>query len=141
MGEVAEHVAAARRCRAEFDAPMGLSPVVNDRDFSRLAAETATELFGGSRCREIPPIAGSDDFSYYGERRPAAYFFLGMGTGGAYGAHHNAAFRVDDSVLASGSALLSATAEVFLNGVQGTSPLAGYGAAPHNSFIPQGGSL
>ncbi|MDR1049205.1 MAG: amidohydrolase, partial [Synergistaceae bacterium] len=80
MGEVAEHVAAARRCRAEFDAPMGLSPVVNDQAFSRLAAETATELFGGSRCREISPIAGSDDFSYYGERCPAAYFFLGMGT-------------------------------------------------------------
>jgi hippurate hydrolase len=132
MGEVAEHVAAARRCRAEFDAPMGLRPVVNDRGFSRLAAETAAELFGAERCREIRPIAGSDDFSYYGELRPAAYFFLGMGTGNAYGAHHSASFRVNDAVLASGSALLAAAAEVFLNnGVQGTSPLAGvWGGAP-----------
>jgi amidohydrolase len=113
MGEVAEHVAAARRCRAEFDAPMGLRPVMNDDDFSRLAAETAAELFGAERCRKILPIAGSDDFSLYGELRPAAYFFLGMGTG-AYGAHHNAAFHVDDEVLSSGAALLAATAEAYL---------------------------
>jgi amidohydrolase len=113
MGEVAEHIAAARRCRAEFNAPMGLRPVMNDRDFTRLAAETATDLFGAERCREIPPIAGSDDFSYYGELRPAAYFFLGMGTG-AWGAHHNAAFRVDDAVLSSGAALLAGVAEAFL---------------------------
>jgi amidohydrolase len=117
MGEIAEHVAAAHRCRAEFDAPKGLRPVMNDRDFSRLAAETAAEMFGAERCREILPIAGSDDFSYYGELRPAAYFFLGMGTGVSYGAHHNAAFRVNDTVLSSGSALLAAVAEAFL--VQG----------------------
>ncbi|MDR2175559.1 MAG: hypothetical protein LBO82_06440 [Synergistaceae bacterium] len=96
-------------------------------------AETAREMFGAERCREIPPIAGSDDFSCYGEIRPAAYFFLGMRTGETCGAHHNAAFRVDDAVLPSGAALLAAAAEVFLsNGVQGTSPLAGYGAEPHD---------
>jgi amidohydrolase len=136
MGEVAEHVAAARRCRAEFDAPMGLLPVVNDRKFTRLAAETAAEMFGGDRCREIPPVAGSDDFACYGALCPASYFFLGMGTGASFGAHHNAAFRVDDAILSPGASLLAATAEVFLNdGVQGTSPLAGNGAEPHNSSL------
>jgi amidohydrolase len=113
MGEVAEHVAAARRCRAEFDTSAGLRPVMNDRSFTYLAAETAVELFGAERCQEILPIAGSDDFSYYGELRPAAYFFLGMGTG-VYGAHHNAAFRVDDTVLSSGAALLAGVANAFL---------------------------
>jgi amidohydrolase len=139
MGEVAEHVAAAHRCRVEFDAPMGLLPVVNDLKLSCLAAESAVELFGGARCREIPPVAGSDDFACYGQLCPAAYFFLGMGTGASFGAHHNAAFRVDDAILSSGAALLAAVAEVFLNGVQGTSPLAGYGAAPHDFSL--GGSF
>jgi amidohydrolase len=137
MGEIAEHVCAAHRCRADFRSPKSLRSVVNHRELSLLAASVAEEVLGKKRCLEIKPITGSDDYAYYGEVCPAAYFFLGMreraeGEGGdetregkedKYAcAHHNAKFAVNDGVLPLGAALLAGVAESFLErAVSGTS--------------------
>jgi amidohydrolase len=115
MEEVAEHVAAAHRCRVEFRTFRGLRPVFNDPGLSRLAVGVVEEMFGRSRCVEMKPITGSDDFAYYGEACPSAYFFLGMREGeGEVHQHHSTEFRVNDDVLPSGAALLAGVAESFL---------------------------
>ena len=55
---------------------------------------------------------GSEDFSYYGEKVPAAYVFLGIAdeTKGTGNQHHNPRFNVNDDVLPSGAAILAAFA-------------------------------
>ncbi len=61
---------------------------------------------------------GSEDYSYFGEKVPAGYVFLGIadegkGTGNQ---HHNPKFNVDDAALPKGAALLAGFAARFTGG-------------------------
>ena len=69
----------------------------------------------GKRRRNTPNYGG-EDFSYFLEKIPGAFFFLGIGNrekGYAY-PHHHPKFQVDDGVLALGSAFEALTTYTFL---------------------------
>jgi amidohydrolase len=106
---VADGVCAALRCEAELEFTPIYPVTVNDPGVMKFMKGAASDLAGQDCLVEIPVAMGSEDFSYYGEKVPAAYVFLGMarecGLGGAQ--HHNPKFNVNDEVLPMGSALLS----------------------------------
>ncbi|WP_459616313.1 M20 aminoacylase family protein [Bordetella sp. 2513F-2] len=57
-------------------------PLVNWEKETAFAAGVAREVFGDEQVEEdIPPFMGAEDFSFYLEKVPGCYFFLGNGEG------------------------------------------------------------
>jgi amidohydrolase len=113
---VAEGVAAAHGAQATVEITRGYPVTVNDDAFAAFVLETATELLGPERVRDMPhPLMGSEDFSYVLQRIPGAMTFLGTrpDSGPAYPNHSNR-MLVNESALSTGIALHAAVALRFL---------------------------
>ena len=122
MKRVADGICAAMRCTADLVYTPIYPVTVNDPAMTQLMRSVAVEVFGEERVVELPVAMGSEDFSYYGEKIPAAYVFLGIadeakGTGNQ---HHNPKFNVDDEPLPKGAALLAGFAARFTAGGSGS---------------------
>ena len=118
MRRVADGICAAMRCTAELTYTPIYPVTVNDPVMTQLMRSVAVDVFGEESVVELPVAMGSEDFSYYGEKIPAAYVFLGIadeekGTGNQ---HHNPKFNVDDEPLPKGAALLAGFAARFTAG-------------------------
>ncbi|HPF84502.1 MAG TPA: amidohydrolase [Aminivibrio sp.] len=112
MKRVADGICAAMRCTAELTYTPIYPVTVNDPEVTAVMRSAAADILGEENIEEVPVAMGSEDFSYYGEKVPSAYVFLGIaddakGTGNQ---HHNPKFNVNDDVLPSGAALLAAFA-------------------------------
>ncbi len=73
---------------------------VNDPAMADLARAAAEKALGADKVRDIPPSMGGEDFSYFLERFPGAYFWLGLGDG--QGPLHNPRFDFNDASLETG---------------------------------------
>ena len=106
------------RCEAEFNYHNNLPPTVNDPDFTDQASVAAKRMFGEERVIEIAPTMGAEDFSFYLEKIPGSFFFLGIGdrSKGITAPHHHPKFLVDEDVLADGVALIAGVAANYLAG-------------------------
>ena len=111
--EVASHVAAANRCDVDVGFPgNGYPPTINDGACWDLVRGIGGELLGGPQVRELPPVMGGEDFSFYTEQVPGCFIALGVGNedeGAVHGLHHPK-FKVDERALSIGAALLAACA-------------------------------
>ena len=77
-----------------------------DRLPALVVRRVADRLVGEDNVSDLGlPMAGSEDFAYFAQRIPAAYFFLGAGRGpsGTPGCHHPD-FDFDDGLLPTGVA-------------------------------------
>ena len=101
------NIAAAYRCEAEITYVKGYPPTINDSEMLDIAKSAATELLDDSKVNEIPPLTGSEDFSYYQLEIPGAYFGLGVACKekGTDYPHHSPKFDIDESMLTTGVAL------------------------------------
>lgn len=104
---IVDGIAAAWNCTAELKYEKVYPVTVNNPDVTDWILDVAKAEGLEDRLVEREFAMGSEDFSYYGEKIPAAYFNLGMGTDAP---HHSAEFRVDDAVVLLGVKLLSALA-------------------------------
>jgi amidohydrolase len=106
--EVLEGTAAAGGCRAEFELKPGYPATVNDPAATRHVASLAREVFGADGVIEPPPIAASEDFSYFLRERPGAFVFVGASNEakGITAPHHSPRFDVDEDALPRGTELL-----------------------------------
>lgn len=103
-------IARAHGCEAEVEYERGPSPVVNDADVCRRAADLARGM--GLCVRENPPSMGAEDFSGYLSIAPGA--FIRVGTGGGYDNHHPR-FTADPAALMPAARFFAALAESELN--------------------------
>jgi len=106
-------VTAAMRGEYEYRYTCGYPPLVNDAKFTEEFAEVAREIVGPKNVREIPePSMGGEDMAYFLNAVPGTYFFLGgcNPKKGQVHPHHHSKFDVDEDVLWTGTALLSAMA-------------------------------
>ena len=79
----------------------GYPPTVNDPACAETVRRVAERVVGPTRVSaEGVPIAGAEDFAYFAQAVPGAYFFVGAGDdgGSAPGCHHPD-FDFDDSIL------------------------------------------
>lgn len=109
MKRVADGICAAMRCTAELTYTPIYPVTVNDPEVTAVMRSAAAEMLGEDNIEEVPVAMGSEDFSYYGEKVPSAYVFLGIAddTKGTGNQHHNPRFNVNDDVLPSGAAILA----------------------------------
>jgi amidohydrolase len=86
-------------------------PLVNDREVTEMMAECAAEVIGRHNVvqdRSVPTM-GSEDMSYFLDRVPGCYFFLGTRNEarGFIRPHHSSKFDIDESALSTGVEIMT----------------------------------
>lgn len=98
---IARNIAAANQCEAEVKIIPGYPVTVNDENLTRMMVPTFVETVGKDMVREIPAVMGAEDFSYYQEKVPGVFFFLGGRPAGTpeekAAPHHTPDFYLDES--------------------------------------------
>jgi hippurate hydrolase len=111
---VARGVARGMRGDVTLDYRFSYPVTRNDPSAAARALETATSLFGEESVLELPnPSMGAEDFSYFLEKVPGAFVWLGVGED--VSGLHTPQFAFDEKVLPRGSALLTALASWWVD--------------------------
>ncbi|XP_004249219.1 IAA-amino acid hydrolase ILR1-like 6 isoform X2 [Solanum lycopersicum] len=92
-------------------------PTVNDDTMYEHVRMVASDLVGTTNFKVVPPMMGAEDFSFYSEVIPAAFFYIGIRneTLGSIHTGHSPHFMIDEDVLPIGAATHAAIAERYLN--------------------------
>jgi amidohydrolase len=111
-------VAKSTGARAEVDIRLGYPITLNDRDLGRRMLPTLDRVAGAKRVIEVPPRTGAEDFSFFAERAPGLYFWLGIRPGDVAAdeaaPNHSPRFIVDEGALALGVRALTHLALDYL---------------------------
>ena len=105
IGRVARNTARAMGGTAEIELGGKYPAVVNDARATAFLAETAVRTLGKSNVVEAESAMGGEDFAYFLEEVPGAFFRLGNGTPNRPG--HNPTFEFDDRALKTGMLVMS----------------------------------
>lgn len=83
---------------------LGYPPVVNTPELAAIVAEAGRESTDESMVREVRPSMGGEDFSYYQQKAPGLFLYLGIGNPDKQASfpHHHPKFDIDESVLTLG---------------------------------------
>lgn len=109
---ITETVATAFGATANIDYQRGYPVTVNHDGPVKRVGDVVEALFGAEAIeRNAPPMMAAEDFSYYLEQRPGAYFF--MGNGPSAGLHHPA-YDFADAAISPGAAVWAALARSSL---------------------------
>lgn len=115
VGRLAQAVAAAFGAEANFAYERGYPVTVNHPVAAARVGDAVEGLFGSNAIdRAAAPMMAAEDFSFYLEEVPGAYFF--MGNGPSAGLHHPAYDFADDAI-APGAAVWAALAKASLGAV------------------------
>ena len=111
-----EHIAAANQCRAEFEWLEGYPPTINDPMATEYVAKISRGVVGPDQF--IPaagPAMGGEDFSYYLEKVPGCFFFVGIcpADRDSYPPLHSDRFDFTDATLGVGVRMLVNIAKHF----------------------------
>ena len=93
-----------------LDYEKGYPAVKNAKAETEMAVESLAKLFGKQAVKELDPLMGGEDFSYYLEKVPGSFLYTGGGNAekGIVYAHHHPRFDVDeDSILYASKGMLA----------------------------------
>mgnify|MGYP000941399350 CR=1 FL=1 len=113
MRAVAQHTSAAFGASCEFVFQRNYPPTVNHHDETDFVRTVMTEVVGADNVLVFEPTMGAEDFSYYLQEKPGAYFLIGNGDGthrnGGHGLGpcmlHNPSYDFNDELIPLGSTL------------------------------------
>jgi amidohydrolase len=122
MRTVAASTAAAFDARAELSFHRNYPPVINHEAETEFARGVMRDLVGAENVVEFEPTMGAEDFAYFLQAIPGAYFLIGNGEGQhrtqghAEGpcTLHNASYDFNDNLIPVGGSLWVRMAERFL---------------------------
>jgi hippurate hydrolase len=107
IGELAQGLAAAYGCTADYLYQRGAPALVNHREQTGIAVAAATGLVGaGAVDPNAAPVTGAEDFALMLEARPGAFMFIGGGAGpdGTSANLHTPHFDFNDEIMPLGVA-------------------------------------
>ncbi|OVA18982.1 Peptidase M20 [Macleaya cordata] len=118
--EVIVEQARVYKCSAQadfFEGERFYPPTVNDERMNEHVRKVAIDLLGPKNYKVVPPMMGAEDFSFYSEVVPAAFFYIGVRneTLGSIHSGHSPYFTIDENALPIGAAMHAAIAERYLN--------------------------
>ena len=99
IAELGAGVAAAMRGRCDFRHESAAPPVINDPGIAAVVADEARRVVGIDGVVAFEPLMVGEDFAYFLEARPGAFFLLGGAPEGPRTGHHTAEFRIDERCL------------------------------------------
>ncbi|KAK6151899.1 hypothetical protein DH2020_014534 [Rehmannia glutinosa] len=118
--EVVTLQAAVQRCNASVHFYADEKPfypvTVNDKDLHKHFHKIAGHMLGGENIKEVQPIMGAEDFSFFAEAIPGYFYYLGMlnETEGQLESGHSPYFKVNEDALPYGAALQASLAATYL---------------------------
>lgn len=102
-----------------LDYQFGYPPLNNDSDAVDIFADAALSILPPESVElNVKPALPAEDFSFFLEKCPGAYFWLGCKVEGG-GALHNGTFDMDENALPLGATLLAETAQRALAKLKG----------------------
>jgi hippurate hydrolase len=122
MAEIARHTAAAYGCEVEFEFHRNYPPTINHPEETAFVRRVMGEVVGPENVLEFEPTMGAEDFSYFLQHKPGAYFLIGNGDGthreGGHGLGpcvlHNPSYDFNDDLIPLGATLWVRLAEAWL---------------------------
>lgn len=114
LKEIAEATCRAFGAEAEFTYRRGYPALVNPSAEVAFLLEVMKDTFGENRIVDFDPIMGGEDFAYYLQEIPGAFFFFGSGDGMAF-PHHHPKFDIDEKALPEATLLMTNLALRFLS--------------------------
>ncbi len=104
IGEMASGIAAAMGATVDYTYTRGYPATVNNPEMTELVREEAAKVVGEDGVHEAPLMMGAEDFSYFLEEVPGAYWFVGSQNPerGLVWGHHHPRFDLDEAALAIG---------------------------------------
>ncbi|XP_052181438.1 IAA-amino acid hydrolase ILR1-like 4 isoform X1 [Diospyros lotus] len=119
--EVITRQATVQRCNATVDFHAAgkepfTPPTINDKGLHGHFQSVAANLFGSDNVKDMQPVMGSEDFSFYQEMIPGYFFFLGTKdeTSGKPASVHSPYFKINEDALPYGAALDASLAAGYL---------------------------
>lgn len=99
MNEVASGIAKTYRGEASISWQSNTLVTYNDPKLTKQMLPSLEKAAGKENVFEVKPVTGGEDFSYFSDKVPGLYFFLGGMTPGNTEAfpHHTPDFKIDDS--------------------------------------------
>jgi amidohydrolase len=91
---------------------------INDEEMTAFVVKVAKEILGEDKLSLLRPLMGSEDFSFYLQKVPGTFAFLGVENKdkGIIYPHHHPKFNIDEDILPLGTALHVAVALEYLKG-------------------------
>ena len=77
---------------------IGTPPLINDPNESKFVENIVCREFGHEVFELVNPVMGGEDFSYYLQKKPGAFIFVGMGGEKSQYPHHHPKFDLDEDV-------------------------------------------
>jgi amidohydrolase len=112
---IAEHTCAAAKATCTLHWHPSYPVTENDPAEAAFVRATLIAEFGAARVLEIPPVMGSEDFSYFAKRVPACFWFLGSGDDAHHFPNHHPAFDIDENAMIAGIAAHVTVAQAALS--------------------------
>lgn len=79
IGEIANGIAQAHGCTAEYEYRLGYPVTCNDRGAVDTFKRIGTQVVGDEKVVDLPqPVMGGEDFAFYCEVVPSCFFVLGL---------------------------------------------------------------
>jgi amidohydrolase len=99
--QVTQGVARSFSMDYRFGFEYGYPVLINDSEMSKLAASACSKGIGKENVEVLKPSMGAEDFAYYLEKVPGAYFRLGCRNEerGIVHPYHSSLFNTDEEVL------------------------------------------
>jgi amidohydrolase len=95
-------ICAAHAAHYTFNYMPGYPALINSSEQTAAAVKAAVAVAGVEKVEpEAPAIMASEDFSYFLDKVPGCYMFIGNGTGSA---NHNADYDFNDQIIPAGVA-------------------------------------
>ncbi|RZT95136.1 M20 aminoacylase family protein [Rivibacter subsaxonicus] len=122
MKTVAEATCAAFEATCEFEFARNYPPTINHTAETAFARCVMQEMVGAQNVFEMEPTMGAEDFSYFLQHKPGAYFVIGNGDGshreGGHGLGpcmlHNPSYDFNDELIPLGATFWVRLAEQWL---------------------------
>ncbi|KAL0337324.1 UNVERIFIED_CONTAM: IAA-amino acid hydrolase ILR1-like 4 [Sesamum calycinum] len=118
--EVITLQASVQRCNASVNFYADEKPfypvTVNDKDLHKHFQKIAGHMLGDENVKEVQPLMGAEDFSFFAEAIPGYFYYIGMvdETEGRIAPGHSPYFKVNDDALPYGAALHASLAATYL---------------------------
>lgn len=114
--EIAQGVAAMMGGKAEVTYTRGYPAVINTVKEAEYVRQAAVQILGDSQVKTMEPLMGGEDFSYYLQKVPGAYLFVGAGNPelGAVYPHHHPRFDIDERAMLIAAEVLGRTLLTYL---------------------------
>jgi amidohydrolase len=107
LTELAHAQAAAFGCTADVIYDRRYPPLITHAEQTRISIAAASDLVGETQVKgDVPPITGSEDFSFMLEAKPGGFVMIGNGLAadGSFHDVHTPAYDFNDDILALGAA-------------------------------------